>query len=62
MEENEKKKISFWTILYYIVYVLLWIIYILVEFICTTIEVIASIFLGVSIIKSTRKRKKRWFF
>lgn len=61
MEDNKDKKISLWTILYNIVYVFLWIIYILVEIICTTIEVIASIFLGISFIKSTR-RKKKWFF
>lgn len=61
MGDNKDKKISLWTILYYIVYVFLWIIYILVEIICTTIEVIASIFLGISFIKSTR-RKKKWFF
>lgn len=62
MEENQNKKISIWTILYYIAYVFLWIIYILVEFICTTIEVIATILFGISVIRTTKKRKKKWFF
>ena len=62
MEENQNKKISIWTILYYIAYVFLWIIYILVEFICTTIEVIATILFRISVIRTTKKRKKKWFF
>ena len=61
MEDN-KNKITIGKVLYYILYAILWVIYILIEFICTTIEVIATIFLGASIIKSTRKRKKKWFF
>lgn len=40
-----------------------WILYIIIYFICGFIEILATLFLTSSIIKTThkRKRKKRWF-
>ena len=62
-ENNKKKKIGFFTILYYIAYVFLWIVYIIVDIICTIIEIVVWLFVGGKAIKTIFKRKKhRWFF